>query len=135
MLFRSVSTKLNEGHLHGRGRTTLILPALARDEENEATTQESMFNFVRLSDGGTPAIDGEMRSEVDIIASLAERVLPGGRFDWTALRSHASLREQISVCVPGYERLATIEGANGVGGLFPIEGRTFHQPRFPTDDG
>ena len=28
------------------------LPVLARDEETQATTQESMFNFVRLSEGG-----------------------------------------------------------------------------------
>ncbi|MBI3784881.1 MAG: molybdopterin-dependent oxidoreductase, partial [Deltaproteobacteria bacterium] len=46
-----ISTKLNEGHIHGRGRTCLILPALARDEEHECTTQESMFNFVRVSEG------------------------------------------------------------------------------------
>ncbi|MFQ5512438.1 MAG: molybdopterin-dependent oxidoreductase [Candidatus Krumholzibacteriia bacterium] len=51
-----VSTKLNEGHIHGRGATSLILPALARDEESQPTTQESMFNFVRLSDGGSPAV-------------------------------------------------------------------------------
>ncbi|TFH24776.1 MAG: FdhF/YdeP family oxidoreductase, partial [Myxococcales bacterium] len=130
-----VSTKLNEGHVHGRGRTTLILPALARDEEGQATTQESMFNFVRLSDGGTPTIEGEMRSEVDIIASLAERVLPEGRFDWTALRSHAGLREQISMCVAGYEPIATIEGPEGEGGAFQIGGRTFHHPHFHTDSG
>ena len=47
-----VTTKLNEGHIHGRGRTCLILPVLARDEERQCTTQESMFNYVRLSDGG-----------------------------------------------------------------------------------
>src|SRR5262249_47177051 len=40
-----VSTKLNESHVHGRGRTSLVLPALARDEERECTTQESMFNL------------------------------------------------------------------------------------------
>jgi len=71
-----VSTKWNTGHIHGRGHTSLILPALARDEEPQSTTQESMFNLVRLSDAGTPAVQGEMRSEVEIIASLAERLLP-----------------------------------------------------------
>src|SRR5262249_1238032 len=50
-----VSTKLNEGHVHGRGRTCLVLPTRARDEEHECTTQESMFNFVRLSEGGEAA--------------------------------------------------------------------------------
>ena len=50
-----LSTTLNTGHAWGRGRETLVLPVLARDEEPEPTTQESMFNFVRLSDGGRAA--------------------------------------------------------------------------------
>ena len=47
-----LSTTLNTGHVHGLAKETIILPVLARDEEPQATTQESMFNFVRLSDGG-----------------------------------------------------------------------------------
>ena len=43
-----LNTTLNTGHAWGRGRETLILPVRARDEEGP-TTQESMFNFVRLS--------------------------------------------------------------------------------------
>jgi molybdopterin-dependent oxidoreductase alpha subunit len=127
----SMTTKLNAGHVHGRGRTAVIVPVLARDEEREATTQESMFNFVRLSSGGdAPA--GEMRSEVEIIAGLAERILPPGRFDWTALRSHAELRRAIARTVPGFERVARIDSG---GGEFCIAGRTFHEPRFATLDG
>jgi molybdopterin-dependent oxidoreductase alpha subunit len=125
------STKLNEGHVHGRGRTTLVLPVLARDEEKQATTQESMFNFVRLSEGGAPAA-GEMRSEVDILASLAERVLPPGRFDWAAMRSHQRLREEIGRVVPGYGAIASIDRTHGE---FQIGGRTFHEPRFATESG
>src|SRR5438132_514526 len=41
----AITTKLNEGHIHGRGRQCFVLPARARDEERECTTQESMFNF------------------------------------------------------------------------------------------
>ena len=126
------STKLNEGHVHGRGRTTLVLPVLARDEESQATTQESMFNFVRLSDGGTPAVMGEMRSEVDIIASLAERVLPPDRFDWSAMRSHQRLREAIGQVVPGYEKIADIARTRQE---FQIGGRTFREPEFATESG
>jgi anaerobic selenocysteine-containing dehydrogenase len=128
----TVSTKLNTGHVHGRGKTALIVPALARDEESQATTQESMFNHVRLSAGGVPAVAGEMRSEVDIVASLAERILPAGRFDWTALRSHEHLRRAIADVVPGYGAIAAIGNA---GAEFQIEGRTFHTPRFATHDG
>ena len=86
----------------------MVLPVLARDEEKQATTQESMFNFVRLSEGGAAAA-GEMRSEVDILASLAERVLPPGRFDWAAMRSHQRLREEIGRVVPGYGAIASID--------------------------
>lgn len=128
----SLTTKLNEGHLHGRGQTSIILPVLARDEESQSTTQESMFSYVRVSEGGTPAVEGEMRSEVDLIASLAERILPEGRFDWSALHSHAHLRAQIAAVVPGYKNPAQV---NEHGGEFQIEGRTLHTPRFSTPDG
>lgn len=128
----TMSTKLNEGHVHGRGGTMLVLPVLARDEEHQATTQESMFNFVRLSEGGTPAFAGEMRSEVDIISEFAERVLPPDRFDWSALRSHGHLREQMAKVVPGYARVARMKGPNDE---FQIDGRTFHSPQFATSTG
>jgi len=128
----SITTKLNEGHVHGRGRTAIVVPVLARDEESQATTQESMFNFVRLSEGGTPAVAGEMRSEVDVIAALAERVLPAGRFDWSRLRSHRALREEIARVVPGYAGIAAIDDTRRE---FTVEGRTFAEPRFPTADG
>jgi molybdopterin-dependent oxidoreductase alpha subunit len=128
----SVTTKLNEGHVHGRGRTAIIVPALARDEESQATTQESMFNFVRLSAGGPPAVEGEMRSEVEIVAALAELILPAGRFDWTSLRSHRRLREEMAKVVPGFQAIAKIDGS---GQEFQIEGRTFREPRFSTPSG
>ena len=128
----SLTTKLNEGHVHGRGKTALIVPVLARDEEAQATTQESMFNFVRLSDGGVPSMPGEFRSEVEVLASLAERILPPGRFDWRRLRSHASLRKEIARVVPGFEVMAAIDGTKEE---FQIGGRTFHEPRFRTPDG
>lgn len=128
----AMTTKLNEGHVHGRGSTSLILPVLARDEESQPTTQESMFNFVRLSDGGKPAVRGELRSEVDIIASLAERILPPGRFEWSRLRSHAALRDAIARVVPGYDPIGRIEGA---GGEFHVRGRRFHERATARADG
>src|SRR5213593_2312438 len=128
----AITTKLNEGHVQGRGRTAIILPVLARDEEAQATTQESMFNLVRLSEGGTPAVAGEMRSEVEVIASLAELILPPGRFDWSALRSHRRLREEMAKVVPGFGALARIDETRRE---FTIAGRTFHEARFATPDG
>jgi molybdopterin-dependent oxidoreductase alpha subunit len=128
----SLTTKLNEGHVHGRGQASLLLPVLARDEEPQATTQESMFNYVRLSEGGEPAVRGSMKSEVEIIATLAERILPEGRFRWGELRSHHALRAAMARVVPGYEAAADIDRTKAE---FQIGGRTFHQPHFNTPNG
>lgn len=128
----SLTTKLNEGHVHGRGRSALIAPVLARDEERQTTTQESMFNFVRLSQGGQASPAGEARSEVEILASLAERILPAGGFDWSLLRDHRTLQQHIARAVAGYRAIADIDASRRE---FQIEGRTFHTPRFATADG
>ena len=55
----------------------IVLPVCARDEEPEPTTQESMFSYVRLSDGGIERIAGA--SEVSILADLGTRLFPKGR--------------------------------------------------------
>jgi molybdopterin-dependent oxidoreductase alpha subunit len=128
----SLNTTLNTGHAWGRGRETIILPVLARDEEEQATTQESMFNYVRLSDGGPRRLDGP-RSETDIIASIAQAVFgdrPGP--DWDALRSHERLRQSIARVIPGYAKVGEIDATRAE---FHIEGRTLHEPRFATDTG
>ena len=128
----SLTTKLNQGHFNGRARTSIILPVLARDEEPEATTQESMFNFVRLSDGGSPAVEGEMRSEVAILSDLAQRILPRDRFDWSMITSHDSLRRAIAQTVPGYGEVGDIAATKRE---FEIPNRVFHDGSFPTQSG
>jgi molybdopterin-dependent oxidoreductase alpha subunit len=126
-----LSTKLNPGHFHGRAKRTLILPVLARDEEQQATTQESMFNFVRLSSGGEANIEGQMRSESEIIVELADRLLGRSPFDWSKLRDHTEVRRIIAACIPGFEPIEKIETGNE----FTIGGRVFHKPDFPTSNG
>ena len=128
----SLTTKLNQGHVRGRGATTVILPVLARDEEEQATTQESMFNYVRLSEGGAPNVAGEMRSEVAVLADLAHRILPPDRFDWHDITSHDALRQSIARTVPGYSEAADMTSTKRE---FQIAGRVFHQPTFPTPSG
>src|SRR2546422_331922 len=128
----SITTKLNEGHVHGRGQTAIVLPVLARDEESQCTTQESMFNYVRLSEGGEPAVDGDLRSEVEVIAALAELILPPGRFDWSAFRSHQRLRQEMAKRVPGYGAIGDIDRTRRE---FHVAGRVLHAPPFPTGDG
>ncbi len=68
-----LNTTLNTGHAFGLARETIILPVSARDEEPQATTQESMFNFIRLSDGG-PKRHAGTKTEVEVIASIASGV-------------------------------------------------------------
>ena len=133
-----LSTTLNTGHVHGLAKETIILPVLARDEEPQATTQESMFNFVRLSDGG-PARHIGPKSEVEVIASLAEGVENRqsaqsdlGVIDWESMRNTGRIREAIGEIVPGFERIKEIDKSKEE---FQIGGRTFHHPQFATLDG
>ncbi len=124
-----LSTTLNTGHMLGRAKHTLILPVLARDEEPQSTTQESMFNYVRLSEGG-PARHAGPKSEVEVLAQLARTVLGDqGPIDWHAMEQHHSIRQSIAAIVPGYEKISSI-GDNGK--EFQLAGRTYHQPRFNT---
>lgn len=127
-----LSTTLNTGHAWGVGKQCIILPVMARDEEPEATTQESMFNFVRLSDGGPARLDGP-RSEVQVIADLAERVLDhSAPVDFGSMRSTRNIRKHIGAVIPGYSAIGGIDESKVE---FQIEGRTLHEPVFPTEDG
>lgn len=127
-----VTTKLNPGHVHGRGKQNLIFPVLARDEEAQATTQESMFNFVRLSDGGFSAPGEEVRSEVELVCGLAARLLPDAPFPFDRMTDHAAVRDAIAKVVPGYAAIGEVDATRKE---FQIAGRVFHQPSFKTDSG
>ena len=133
-----LSTSLNTGHVHGLGaEETIILPVLARDEEPEPSTQESMFSYVRLSDGGKPRHVGP-RSEVEIIADMAVRVLGDSQtshqnpIDWRAMSHTSTIRQAIAKIVPGLEQIADIDTNKKE---FSIPGRALDRPRFPTHDG
>ena len=128
-----LSTTLNTGHASGLAKETIILPVLARDEEPEPTTQESMFNFVRVSDGGPRRLPGP-RSEVQVIAELGRRVLgdSDSSIDWTMMERTSTIRQWIAKVVPGY---AAIDGIEKTKKEFQIEGRTFHQAGFKTANG
>ena len=147
-----LNTTLNTGHAHALARETIILPVLARDEEPQPTTQESMFNYVRLSDGG-PARHAGPRSEVEIIGAIAEQVFekrdeaaespapkipqseirnPHSPVDWASMRNTGRIREAIAAIVPGFEKIGAIDQTREE---FQIAGRTFHQPQFATADG
>ena len=127
-----LSTTLNTGHIMGRGKETIILPVLARDEENQATTQESMFNYVRLSNGGFNRFKN-LRSEVEIISEIASRVVGDNKLiKWSKLKNHNSIRRLISEIIPGFESIKNIEKTNKE---FHIPNRIIHEPIFPTKSG
>ena len=126
-----MNTTLNQGHFRGRGQTTLLLPVLARDEEPDRTTQESMFNFIRLSEGGKLRHEGP-RSEGSIIAEVVARVFEDSPVPWRELHKNESVRELIGEIVPGFEKIKTIDESRDE---FHIDGRILHTPQFPTADG
>ncbi len=126
-----LNTTLNQGHFLGRGKTSLIMPVFARDEEPEPTTQESMFSYIRLSDGGIKRYSGP-KSEVKIIAELAHRVLKDSNLPWKELSHTGNIRELISAIIPGFELMKNIEQT---GKEFHIGGRILHTPGFPIPGG
>ncbi|MEZ6123801.1 MAG: FdhF/YdeP family oxidoreductase [Planctomycetaceae bacterium] len=127
-----LSTTLNTGHAFGTARETLILPVLPRDEEPQPTTQESMFSYVRFSDGGPARFPGP-RSEVAILAELARQILgPECAVDFQKLQSHAAIRELIADLVPGYEAMKGIDQQKQE---FHVAGRSPDAYRFPTESG
>jgi anaerobic selenocysteine-containing dehydrogenase len=118
--------------VHALADETIILPVLARDEEPQPTTQESMFNFVRLSDGGPSRVPGP-RSEIQVIAELGERLLGDSTaVSWPAMKETNTIREWISRVVPGYGAVRDIAQTKHE---FEIAGRVFHEPKFNTPDG
>lgn len=127
-----LSTTLNTGHAWGRGRETLVLPVLPRDEEPQSTTQESMFSYVRLSDGGPARYEGP-RSEVSLLTALGRRVLgEQGPIDWRELENHDAVRRLMSELIPGYEPVAEIGRTRKE---FHIQGRQLAARTFPTPSG
>ena len=127
-----LSTTLNTGHAHAVADETIILPVLARDEEPEPTTQESMFNFVRLSDGGPARHEGPRR-EVDVITDIAHQVLGDSTpIDWQEMKNCSTVRSAIARVIPGWDKIKDIDQTKEE---FQIGGRTFHKPEFNTPTG
>ena len=124
-----LTTTLNKGHVHGvDAGDAVIFPVTARDEEWHATTQESLFNYVRLSDGGIQRLDN-VRPETIVLCDLANRSIDHCPIDFHSFKSHANVREAIAKIVPGMEQLADIETSKHE---FHIGNRLLHKPKFNT---
>jgi molybdopterin-dependent oxidoreductase alpha subunit len=130
----SVSTKLNRTHVRC-GRMSLILPALGRSErdltggiEQRVTVEDSM-SAVHASRGPLKPASPDLRSEVDIVCSIAESTLgTDSPVPWAAYRAdYSRIRKAISHVVPGCE--AYDEKVDQPGGFVlphpPRDSRTF----------
>jgi molybdopterin-dependent oxidoreductase alpha subunit len=123
-----LNSTLNQGHLMGIEKEVLILPVAVRDEEKQSTTQESMFSYIRLSDGEITRFK-ELHSEVEIISEIASRIILTDVFDFSPFKSHDNIRKAIAKVHPAFAKIADISQEKKE---FQIEGRTFHKPLFPT---
>ncbi|MCD6638826.1 MAG: FdhF/YdeP family oxidoreductase [Nocardioides sp.] len=103
-----VSTKLNRSHVV-TGREALVLPALGRSErdltggrEQRVTVEDSM-SAVHASRGPLEPASPMLRSEVDIVCSLALATLGEDHpVPWAALRAdYSEIRRRIARVVPG----------------------------------
>lgn len=127
-----LTTTLNRGHVVGMENSeALILPVSARDEEWQATTQESMFNYVRLSDGGITRL-ANVRPEVQILCDFAQKLLPDCPINFAQFKQHNNIRAAIAATVPGMSELKDIAETKQE---FTIQNRLLDQPEFKTDNG
>lgn len=127
-----LTTTLNQSHVCGvDAGEVLVLPVAARDEEWQPTTQESMFNYVRLSDGQIMR-HANVRPEVTILADLAMKLLPDSPIDFESFKQHSRIRETIAATVPGMDQLADIDVAKRE---FHVARRLLHEPVFRTASG
>ncbi len=105
----NIATKLNHSHLVP-GETSFILPCLGRTEidRNSAglpqiVTVEDSMSMVHGSGGINEPASPELRSEVAIIAGIAEATLGSDRVNWNALADDYDLiRDMIERVIPGF---------------------------------
>ncbi len=132
-----VSTKLNRSHVV-TGEEALILPALGR---TEVDLQQTGPQFVSVEDsvcavhathGAVPPIGDDVRSEVAIVAGIAQATLgDGGTIDWEGMtHDYDVIRDHISRVVPGFERFN--DDVRTLGGFVlpngPRDSRTWPTP-------
>lgn len=127
-----LTTTLNRGHVVGiETSEALILPVSARDEEWQPTTQESMFNYVRLSDGGITRL-ANVRPEVQILCDFAQELLPDCPLNFAQFKQHNNIRAAIAATIPGMSELKDIAETKHE---FTIQNRLLDQPEFNTGNG
>ncbi|WJV60786.1 FdhF/YdeP family oxidoreductase [Pectobacteriaceae bacterium CE70] len=104
-----ISTKLNRSHLITAQEDTLILPTLGRtDQDIQASgsqfiTVEDSFSMVHASEGVGQPLSPEQRSEIAIVAGIAQATLGNDHVDWLALAAdYGLIRDYIAATLPGF---------------------------------
>lgn len=132
-----VSTKLNRSHVV-HGGEALILPALGRSEKDltggrvQRVTVEDSMSAVHASHGPLEPASEHLRSEVDIVCSLAIATLgDASPVPWAAFREdYGEIRRRIARVVPGCA--AYDEKVHEPGGFVlphpPRDNRVFETP-------
>lgn len=102
-----VSTKLNRSHVVP-GREALILPVMGRSERDltggrlQRVTVEDSMSAVHASQGPLSPASPYLRSEVDIVCTMAEAVLGESDLPWSDFRAdYTEIRRRIARVVPG----------------------------------
>jgi molybdopterin-dependent oxidoreductase alpha subunit len=137
-----ISTKLNRSHVV-TGRRALILPTLGRTEQDlqasgpQRVTVEDSMSMVHASEGSLEPASPYLRSEVAIVAGLAERVLrdrpSAPQVDWAALQAdYRRIRRHIEHVVPGFD---AYEEKLGMPGGFVLPNGPRDHRTFETDTG
>jgi molybdopterin-dependent oxidoreductase alpha subunit len=106
----SVSTKLNATHVFCGGES-LILPCLGRTDRDftagteQFITTENSTGVVQMSRGVLDAPSAELKSEVAIVAGVAQATLGSrSKVDWQGLASnYDGIRDVIERTIPGFE--------------------------------
>lgn len=108
-----VSTKLNRSHL-APGETSLILPCLGRTDRHiqkgveQMVTVENSMGVVHSSQGNLPPPSPHLKSEPEIIASIAAATLYDKEIDWLSLiDNYDNIRDLIAKAVQGFEDFNT----------------------------
>jgi len=114
-----ISTKLNRSHLV-TGKTGLILPTLGRSEKDmngdtkRYFTVENSMGKVSQSKGVLKPVAGNLRSEPQIIAELADAYFDYHPLDWKQLsQDYDLIREYIDKVAKGFEETSKRSEGHG----------------------
>ncbi|MCI4660789.1 MAG: FdhF/YdeP family oxidoreductase [Neomegalonema sp.] len=132
----SIATKLNTSHLLP-GKVSFVLPCLGRTEIDRNTsgkrqliTVEDSMSMVHGSAGINLPASEHLRSEVRIIAGIAQAVLGNAVVDWTALsEDNDRIRDMIARVLPNFGDFnADVRRPRGFWLRNPAACREWHTP-------